>query len=369
MEAPTPFPRGPVNPFESQKPRKDIKIFINFNKDIYILNITNKNECISFILDQEENLSSKYYQTTLTIKDLQLLGKSFRACDTEDEVFGEFRYIIEQKEKSQENYDISIEPRENNEMLINIKSKLNNGTKENLSIVLSEEAKDFKKLNEYLLEYINKLKKKSGIKTLTEDNKNNNYHKDHKKINLDMNSIQKTFCKSRIISNINEISFVIDYIKSEEKKKFDFKMIFQSFKDGDSKNIFHQLCDNKSPTLTIIKTKENVIFGGFTTISLNGEGKRKDDKAFCFNVTNKKIYEIIPGENALESCSSDTLFNFGKNNVSYGCTIFVGDKFLGDYYFTSTKRVSQYKGMEIDYEINNGKSTYYIAELEIYQII
>ena len=43
------------------------------------------------------------------------------------------------------------------------------------------------------------------------------------------------------------------------------KLLYRLSRDGNNYEIFHQKCDNKGPTLILIKTKEELIIGGFTS--------------------------------------------------------------------------------------------------------
>ncbi|XP_067047341.1 uncharacterized protein [Acropora muricata] len=50
---------------------------------------------------------------------------------------------------------------------------------------------------------------------------------------------------------------------------------------------FHSLCDNKGPTVTIVKDTNNNIFGGYTSIPWRSENLYKNDpKAFLFSLKN-----------------------------------------------------------------------------------
>jgi TLD len=55
--------------------------------------------------------------------------------------------------------------------------------------------------------------------------------------------------------------------------------------DGFEATKFHELCDNKGATVSLIKTTENHNFGGFTTVSWDTSGNFKEDKrSFLFSV-------------------------------------------------------------------------------------
>ena len=49
------------------------------------------------------------------------------------------------------------------------------------------------------------------------------------------------------------------------------KMIYQATKNEDKSEDFKKYCNNKGPTLTIIKSENNEIFGGFTKCNWTNE--------------------------------------------------------------------------------------------------
>ena len=56
--------------------------------------------------------------------------------------------------------------------------------------------------------------------------------------------------------------------------------------DGFKNSTFHSICDNKGPTLVIIKAN-NRVFGGYTKLAWDTSGgwKGNDPTAFIFRVT------------------------------------------------------------------------------------
>jgi hypothetical protein len=80
--------------------------------------------------------------------------------------------------------------------------------------------------------------------------------------------------------------------------------------------MFHLLCDNKGPTITIFKSKPGRVFGGFTQQSWDDKSKyKKDEKAFIFSMDRKQIYRVVQGQNAIY-CGSDCGPCFGGNALS-----------------------------------------------------
>ena len=79
-----------------------------------------------------------------------------------------------------------------------------------------------------------------------------------------------------------------------------------------SGKVFHGVCDIYNNTLTVIKTKENVIIGGYTTQTWEGEVSKEDPNAFVFNLNDKTYFKSLPGKPAI-SCSYVNLPVFGND--------------------------------------------------------
>jgi hypothetical protein len=81
------------------------------------------------------------------------------------------------------------------------------------------------------------------------------------------------------------------------------------------------LCDNKGPSLTLIKTVAGHTFGGFTTISWNtSTGWTNDTQSFLFSVDKQTKYPIASGYDYAIYCGSSYGPTFGS-----GHTIHVSD--------------------------------------------
>ena len=75
--------------------------------------------------------------------------------------------------------------------------------------------------------------------------------------------------------------------------------------------MFHQLCDDKGPTITIMKSKAARVFGGFTQLSWDCKSLwKRDEKAFIYSIDRKQIYRVVKAQNAI-FCRSDCGPSFG----------------------------------------------------------
>ena len=102
---------------------------------------------------------------------------------------------------------------------------------------------------------------------------------------------------SKIIKE-DEINTIKDWISSSET--FTFELLYRASRDGDEVKTFHQKCDGKGPTLTVVYNAHNSRFGGFTTIPWSSvDGYKTDEKSFIFSLDAKKKYNIIHKEGAV----------------------------------------------------------------------
>ena len=95
------------------------------------------------------------------------------------------------------------------------------------------------------------------------------------------------------------------------------KLIFKSETDGDKAATFHEKCDNISPTITIIQTKEGFRYGGYTFANWEVEeesGFKTDNDAFIFSFDTMKKYESLDGEKSV-LCSNSFGPNFGDGTI------------------------------------------------------
>ncbi|PKY34363.1 hypothetical protein RhiirB3_420833, partial [Rhizophagus irregularis] len=75
-------------------------------------------------------------------------------------------------------------------------------------------------------------------------------------------------------------------IADKSTSSYEFKLILRGSRDGFESDIFHEICDNRSCTITIIKVEgNNQILGGYSPIkwkSGRGYGATKDSFIFSF---------------------------------------------------------------------------------------
>ncbi|KAJ5075749.1 pep-cterm sorting domain-containing protein [Anaeramoeba ignava] len=109
-----------------------------------------------------------------------------------------------------------------------------------------------------------------------------------------------SFSDSEIIKDIEYVKKLKEWINDDE---FFYKMKkgYSAKKDGFNSYDWHNKVDNKGKTLIIIQTKDNFIFGGFTSVGYTDDKSKwneaqrnysggfiNDSKAFIFSLRNDK---------------------------------------------------------------------------------
>ena len=188
-----------------------------------------------------------------------------------------------------------------------------------------------------------------------------------KKENEEFKNEKEIIINSNAFENYEDINFIktrLLQIPGWNTKNIKLKLIYQSSKNGTSIPDFRRMCNNIPNNIILIKTSNNQRFGGFTTLCWTGEAdiygktEKYDDNAFCFSLTNNKIYNIIKGKPAIADYGNTLGPNFNlfycNKNIIYGN--------CGD------SNRNYYSGQDSNYEINNGSSSFSILEFEFYEV-
>ena len=92
---------------------------------------------------------------------------------------------------------------------------------------------------------------------------------------------------SDILMDFNDKLKLMELILDQLGVVFQLRRIYSGLSCGYSSRIFHEKCNNKGPTITIIKNEYDYIFGGYTSISWETPDcytPVEDKTAFLFTV-------------------------------------------------------------------------------------
>ena len=80
------------------------------------------------------------------------------------------------------------------------------------------------------------------------------------------------FKESAILPHDSQYQTVMMSWLQEDGISSDWKLIYRGTRDGFSASAFHTFCDNKGPTITLIKSVGDCIFGGYSDVSWTSSG-------------------------------------------------------------------------------------------------
>ena len=104
---------------------------------------------------------------------------------------------------------------------------------------------------------------------------------------------------SNILNNdFNKQKSIINWIREKINKNhpLQFKLIFKMEENKTKSEEFHKACDKQGPTLVLIKTKTQRIFGGFTPLDWGKTGggiKDESNQTFIFSLNLNKKYDLL----------------------------------------------------------------------------
>ncbi|TNV80533.1 hypothetical protein FGO68_gene11154 [Halteria grandinella] len=167
------------------------------------------------------------------------------------------------------------------------------------------------------------------------------------------------FEDSVILSDVSKKKQVEQYFKQNLDRLCQANLLFRGSRDGYTATDFHRLCDNKGPTITIIKTNCGRTIGGYTAQNWDQSSSYKNDSsAWLFNLSYQNRFKVSSSSNA----------NYGGS--SYGPT-FGGGHDL--YMVANFKQGCSCSAHSYNYEgqsniLQGASSSFTTLEVEVYGV-
>ena len=204
---------------------------------------------------------------------------------------------------------------------------------------------------------INKeIKNINNNKNIKNNNNNNNNNNDKSKNNNILST--DIIIQSKIIKNIKDLDFIINYLKKIDniynKKVLYFNLLFRASEIGESKfdQVMGAIFNNKLFDFVLIKTKKNNIFG-----------YKYNPNLFRFSLNLNKIYAF---DNKVEVHEAFINGEAVSLQCHYFISIFKKVFTVGGICRKGMKQ--HYTNVEYDFEFNNGEQKFMIEEIEVFKI-
>ena len=200
-----------------------------------------------------------------------------------------------------------------------------------------------------------------------------NYVNENKKLWEEINKLKENnkinSFDSKIIESKDNIKFIIDYIKQNDKKfnLNNIKLLFRGSRDGERTKTCHELCDNKQNVLIIMKSETGYIFGGYSKVGFKTSRIPQyiiDNNCFLFSLNLKKIYPVIKDKNIICHGKETSGLCFFSSLMFY-------DNFMSQKNWPNINSDIKlyFNGFENDYEMNGGQEYCKFNELEVFQLL
>jgi len=150
----------------------------------------------------------------------------------------------------------------------------------------------------------------------------------------------------------------------------EFQQLYIATRDGFAAKDFHQFCDNKGPTLTIIQSSEGYLFGGYSADSWDVSGQYKYNiESFIFTLINPHdiaptIYHHDPSNKESIHCEPSTGPSFGYWDIRVEINSNI-DKYSTTFFFSKVYKDTTGKG-PITF---TGEQEFTTSEIEVWVVI
>jgi len=234
---------------------------------------------------------------------------------------------------------------------------------------LNKNEVDDKKLKISNEEALNLVKKAeleiNNLKNIIFDRNILKFERNNEKINESLLGTLKTdkIIDSLIISNQEKLFSLCEFPVGQK-----LNLIYRASQDGFEAVNFHKKCDNKPNTLTVIKTTNDYVFGGYTEQTWNSIGGYKaDPNSFIFSLINKdnKPIKIKWSQNYGIFCHNSYGPTFGgtdliiadKSNTNLDSSSYLGRSYTHPDYAYGSNEAKSFLA---------GSNKFQISEIEVF---
>ena len=168
---------------------------------------------------------------------------------------------------------------------------------------------------------------------------------------------------SLIVKDIKKINTLKSWIVPKGKK-IKAELLYRLSKDGESIATFHQLCDNKGPTITLFETLNGTAIGFYSPLDFDSNyGNFKQDmNTFIFNLDNQIKFGKIENDGSIY-CKN----TFGPYVAYFG--MYDGEvKNMKKCYYNPNCTKNKFKNGNNIIPNNNQNVTFDLKEVEIWKI-
>ena len=290
-------------------------------------------------VSEDDSVPSMSYSGKFSLSDLVEQSRYFKLFEKPEELLPEFENLFKEKKVDFKKKTGAVV------LILTLPLK----AIQEVYLTISKEEEDPKKTIADLCQTVNDLKRQ--VKALSCSQISNE-------------QLTKNLQSRNILLDEEEKNMVIDWISEtlkNKEKKITMTLLYRASEHGDSSSNFHNKCNNKGKTLTLVRNTKGYRCGGFTTKNWSSsQSNINDPDAFLFSLDFKEKYPSYDGSNAIYDVN-DHGPTFGSNTdlrIVNNCRQNNGNQCNFPYYYCGT-RVKALSG---------GSYNFKVDELEVYLI-
>ena len=369
-KAETPNDETPAAPERSTVGLPSKEYTLKGDKDEFNLKIFQAKNSIIFHARLINDLSEMLYTEETDFEEFHNLNRFFKQYGAIGELFNLLFETLEDNEikisKSENRIKLTfmVEARgKTEEVTFFLKPEKPNT--DSIALNLCDKVKELEeKLNEKekAIEDLKEEIKDLRNDMIKESNENSKVEKEMKDL---LHQVRKGIAIGSQIIRYDEFNFIESAVRKTMNKnvKF-FNLLYRGSRNGFRAQDFHEKCDGKKNTITVILTRNGRRFGGFTHAKWDkSNGYKSDERGFLFSLDSKEVY-ANKKENYGIYCYNDKgpafggghdLFiddNCNKDNESYDNSNHSYETYGKKYALAGTKYfyVEDYEVYELDLE-------------------
>ena len=372
---------NPMNMNNSLNQRENNRNNMNINNNNNKKNPYNNQNNIDRVFNYDNNINNMNNKNLLLNKNIQINDNN-----NEDNNINQNVKIISNNNKYKDNKENNISDEDEVEMSFDTNSNIESNlydekTEKNqrLKLKRKRERKSSNSSNKNNSDEEKNIKnddKNNNKEIMDNDNNNNSNNMNYYTLaDIKANKLNKIKGLYDIIQSNEELYMIINkilfkyykfkkpnIINYESRLHFCLLNLFDSSIHGDSASEFHNLCDYRYNTITLLETPSGHRFGGYTSECFESPKSyvdKKDNLSFVFSLDKMKTYDIIRGNYAI-SCDKKYGPYFRDDHI---CIV---DNFFSEESGTCIKG----KGFNTtkNYELNFGKKYFTVKRLQVFQI-
>jgi len=170
--------------------------------------------------------------------------------------------------------------------------------------------------------------------------------------------------RGAIALELNEARYLDTQLKSVSKKLGE--TLFVASKDGDTSSVFHSKCDNQGPTVVLVQTTSDAVFGGYTDGNWKHKGYVASSTSFLFRL--RPSTAKYPIKSSRKGYAIYAHSSYGPTFGS-GHDLYIVNKALSGTSSSKGNVAYQFPGTSTSYALSDGSASFRVKDYVVMKAV